>query len=170
VSAFTYRDAVAGDAPALAEHARATWVATFGALYPPQDLQAFLSTRFGADIQRAEIADPDTLYRLALSGGEIIGYCMMGALDMPVDEPRAVELHRLYVHEPVRGAGVAAALMDDAIAWARGRGATAIYLSVWENNARAQRFYRKFGFADHSEWDFMVGSVADRDFIWRLAL
>jgi GNAT superfamily N-acetyltransferase len=94
----------------------------------------------------------------------------MGVLSMPVEDGGALELHRLYVDESVKGAGVAAALMEDAIAWARGRGATALYLSVWEHNERAQRFYRRFGFEDHGEWDFMVGGTADRDLIWRLAL
>jgi GNAT superfamily N-acetyltransferase len=95
---------------------------------------------------------------------------MMGVLTLPVDDARGVELHRLYVAQRAKGAGVADVLMDGCIAWARGKGASALYLSVWENNERAQRFYRRFGFADHGAWDFMVGSTADRDLIWRLAL
>ena len=170
MSGFQYRDATIDDAEALARVARDTWVATFAHLYPPEDLRAYLSAKYGAEIQRREIADPNITYRLALRDGALIGYCMMGALELPVDDPHGVELHRLYVHESVKGAGVAPALMDFAIAWARARRAHAIYLSVWENNARAQRFYRRYGFANHSEWDFMVGSVADRDFIWRLAV
>lgn len=166
-----YRDAEPDDAETLAAFARETWVATFGRLpYPPADLAAYLAKNYGADIQRAEIADPEVRYRLALSEGAIVGYCMMGDLAMPVDDARGLELHRLYVDESVKGGGVADALMDDCIAWARGKGASALYLSVWENNARAQRFYRRFGFQDHSEWDFMVGETADRDLIWKLAL
>jgi ribosomal protein S18 acetylase RimI-like enzyme len=138
--------------------------------YPPDDLRAFLAEKFGAQIQRREIADPSLRYRLALRGGEIVGYCLMGALEMPVEEPGAVELHRLYLAESARGSGVADALMQDAMAWARARRAPAMYLSVWENNERAQRFYRRHGFAHHGEWKFMVGRHADRDFIWRLAL
>jgi len=168
---FEYRDAAAVDAAALAAFARETWLATFGQLpYPPQDLRAYLSDNYGEAIQRAEIAGGDVRYRLALRDGAIVGYCMMGALVMPVEDARGVELHRLYVDESVKGAGVADALMADCIAWARGQGAHALYLSVWENNARAQRFYRRFGFEDFGEWDFMVGATADRDLIWRLAL
>lgn len=170
MSAFVYRDANVDDAEALSGLARETWVSTFGDLYPPEDLAAYLTAKYGADIQRREISDRDTRYRLALRGDALVGYCMMGALDLPVDDDQGVELHRLYVSESVKGAGVAAALMQDAIDWAREHGARAMYLSVWENNIRAQRFYRRFGFADHSEWDFMVGRVADRDFIWWLAL
>jgi ribosomal protein S18 acetylase RimI-like enzyme len=168
---IVYRDATADDAAAVADFARATWLATFGQLpYPPHDLAAYLAKAYGEAIQREEIADPELRYRLALRDGAIVGYCMMGGLAMPVDDPNGVELHRLYVAEEMKGAGVAAALMDDCIAWARARDASAIYLSVWENNERAQRFYRRHGFDDFSEWKFMVGDTADRDLIWRLAL
>jgi len=169
--AVAYRDAESRDATALAAFARGSWVATFGYLpYPPADLATYLAKSYGAEIQREEIADGDVRYRLALRDGAIVGYCMMGALAMPIDDANGLELHRLYVDESVKGAGVAAALMDDCIAWARDKGASALYLSVWENNTRAQRFYRRFGFEDHGEWDFMVGETADRDLIWRLAL
>jgi ribosomal protein S18 acetylase RimI-like enzyme len=171
VSGFTYRDAAAGDAAALADFARETWLATFGHLpYPRADLDAYLTKNYGAEIQLAEIADPDVRYRLAFDDEGIAAYCMMGELAMPVDETDALELHRLYVHERAKGAGAADALMLDCIEWARGKGAEALYLSVWEHNERAQRFYRRHGFRDHGEWDFMVGATADRDLIWRLQL
>jgi ribosomal protein S18 acetylase RimI-like enzyme len=94
----------------------------------------------------------------------------MGDVDMDVDASDALELHRLYVDASTKGTGVAQALMHEALAWARGKGAKVMFLSVWENNARAQAFYRRYGFEHIGEHRFMVGRVADRDFIWRLAL
>ena len=171
MSVIAYRDAVDADAAALADFARASWLATFGHLpYPPNDLHSYLTEKYGEAIQRAEIADPKLRYRLALREGEIVGYCMMGPLELPVEDAAGLELHRLYVDESVKGAGVADALVQDCIAWARGKAASAVYLSVWEENHRAQRFYRRHGFQDHGEWKFMVGKTADRDLIWRLAL
>jgi diamine N-acetyltransferase len=171
VSEITYRDARDGDAAALATFARDSWLATFGKLpYPPDDLRTYLTEKYGEEIQRAEIADPEVRYRLALRDGGIVGYCMMGPLDMPVDDAKGMELYRLYVDESMKGAGVADELMRDCVAWVRGKGATAVYLSVWEENHRAQRFYRRHGFRDHSEWQFMVGKHADRDLIWKLPL
>ncbi|HJS80981.1 MAG TPA: GNAT family N-acetyltransferase [Vitreimonas sp.] len=171
MSEVSYRDAVDADAAALAAFARASWMATFGHLpYPPDDLHSYLTEKYGQPIQRAEIADPQVRYRLALRDGEIVGFCMMGPLYMPVDDADGVELYRLYVDESVKGAGVADELMRDCVAWAKAAGARGLYLSVWEENIRAQRFYRRHGFADHSEWRFMVGKTADRDLIWRLAL
>jgi ribosomal protein S18 acetylase RimI-like enzyme len=165
-----YRDAVGADAAALAAFAEATFTATFGHLYPPQDLAAFVTEKYRAPIIAAELADAETRYRLALRGDAIVGYCKMGAVEMDVDATEAVELHRLYVNAGAKGSGVAQALMDEALAWARGRGAKAMYLSVWENNARAQAFYRRYGFEHIGEHKFMVGSIADRDFIWKLEL
>ena len=167
---ITYRDATMNDAKALAEFCARTFVATFGHLYPREDLSAFLAEKYGEAVQRKEIADPSIRYSLAFEAGDIVGYCMMGDLDMEVEDSNALELHRLYVDERLKGAGVAAALMDDCLAWARAKGAKALYLSVWEENHRAQAFYKRYGFEHVGEHNFMVGNTADHDFIWRLAL
>lgn len=164
-----YRDAEPRDAQRLALFSRDSFVETFGDLYPRADLDVYCAEKYGTHIQAAEIADPGTHYRLAFEGDEIVGYCKTGALDLPVDGP-GLELHRLYVAERVKGLGVANVLMDEAIDWARGQGAEAIYLSVWENNARAQAFYRRYGFEHIGEHAFMVGTVRDRDFLWKLQL
>jgi ribosomal protein S18 acetylase RimI-like enzyme len=170
VTAYLYRDAATADAAEIAAFAERTFTDTFGHLYPPEDLAAFVAEKYRAQVIAAELADPDTRYRLALRDGVIAGYCKMGAIDMDVDAKGALELHRLYVDSDTKGAGVAQALMDDALVWARGKGARAMYLSVWENNARAQAFYRRYGFEHVGEHKFMVGRVDDRDLIWRLAL
>ncbi|WP_395645403.1 GNAT family N-acetyltransferase [Terricaulis sp.] len=167
---IVYRDATPEDAAAIAEFAGRTFCDTFAHLYPPEDLDAFLAAKYGADIQRAEMAEPLTRYFIAIEGDRIAGYVMMGALDIRVDEPGALELHRLYVDKDMKGKGVAQALTDEVIAWARAHNAPALYLSVWENNHRAQAFYKRYGFAHVGEHKFMVGRVADRDFIWRLTL
>lgn len=167
---IAYRDATAGDAKALAEFCARTFVDTFGHLYPPEDLSAYLAAKYSEAIQRQEIADPGLRYRLALDGDTIAGYCMMGDLDMKVDDASALELHRLYVDRQLKGAGVAAALMEDCLAWARSKGAKTLYLSVWENNHRAQAFYKRYGFEHAGEHKFWVGKTADRDFVWRLKL
>ena len=170
---ITYRDAARDDARELADFSRDTFVATFGHNYPPEDLRDYIAAKYGEPIQRREIENPVIHYRLAFAGGAIAGYCKTGPYDLPhqlAASERALELHRLYVSEATKGAGAAQALMDDALAWARGQGANTMYLSVWETNFRAQAFYRRYGFEHVTEHGFMVGSVRDRDFIWRRAL
>ncbi|MES1200679.1 MAG: GNAT family N-acetyltransferase [Pseudomonadota bacterium] len=169
---ITHRDAAAADAPALAAFARERFVETFGHLYPPEDLASFLAENYDPARVGADIAAGKTHYRLAFEGAELVGYNKVGgAFDLPVErEPGAIELHRLYVHTRVKGQGIAQTLMDEALAWARSHRAPAMYLSVWENNFRAQAFYKRYGFEHIGEHGFMVGRTRDRDFIWRLAL
>lgn len=170
MSEVSYRDAHAADAAPLAAFAERTFTETFGHLYPPEDLAAYVDAKYRAHVMAGELSDQAVRYRLALRDDAIVGYCKMGVVDMEVDATDALELHRLYVDSNVKGAGVAKTLMDEALAWARGKGAHVMFLSVWENNTRAQAFYRRYGFEHVGEHKFMVGRVADRDFIWRLAL
>ncbi len=170
MSEISYRDAGAADAEVLAAFAEMTFTETFGHLYPPEDLTAYVGAKYQPHVIASELADPDTRYVLALRDGAIVGYSKLGLVDMDVDATDALELHRLYVDTSVKGVGVAKTLMDDALVWARGKGARVMYLSVWENNERAQAFYKRYGFEHVKEHKFMVGRVADRDFIWRLAL
>lgn len=171
MSDVVYRDAVGADAGALADFCARTFIETFGHLYPPEDLSTYLRNSYTSDIQAAEIAEPGIRYRLALRDECIVGYAMAGPLDIKIDAPAgSLELYRLYVDEGMKGAGVAQTLMQDCIEWVRRSGGPALYLSVWENNHRAQRFYKRYGFEHLGEHKFMVGRVADRDFIWRVLL
>lgn len=165
----SYRPALAADAAALAKFAADTFVTTFGALYPPEDLATYLAKSYGEAIQRGELEDPAVATWLAFRGEALIGYAQAGPVDMKVAHALADrELYRLYVTAEAKGAGVAQALMDRIIDSARADRAEALWLSVWENNLRAQAFYKRYRFEHVGEHKFMVGGTADRDFIWRL--
>lgn len=165
-----YRDATPDDAALVADLFEAAFVETFGPLYRPEDLAAFLA-RLGPRAFRGEIEDPAYRFRLAVDGDEAAGFCKLGPLALPVSPQRpAVELRQLYLLRPWYGSGIAAALMDWALAAARALGAGELYLTVYKDNARAKAFYRRYGFAYVKPYAFMVGEQADEDEIWRLAL
>ena len=63
-----------------------------------------------------------------------------------------------------------AALMDWAIAEARGSGADALQLSVFSENFGAQRFYHRYGFGKVADIDFWVGNHRDHEFLYELKL
>jgi diamine N-acetyltransferase len=167
-----FRDALAQDAEALAALARDTFIATFGPLYPAHDLASFVAQTYGAPIQRAQIADTSRAFRLAVQGDDLIGYCGIGPMKLPFDAGgrRTFEIYTLYVVEAAKGAGVANALMDWAIANSRARGAQDLYLGVYADNARAQRFYTRHGFEIVGRYDFPVGATIDDERIMRLKL
>lgn len=147
---------------------------TFGHIYDPADLAAFLAGWNPPERLRAQIADPDWAIALAHDDkGAITGFIKMGPIDfdLPEGQPSedATELHQLYVGEAAKGTGIAAALTDWGIAWARER-ASILYLSVFTENPRAQAFYRRYGFVDVGRNAFRVGNHIDEDRIFRLDL
>lgn len=158
------------DADRLVALADATFIATFGELYSPENLERFLREREPA--ARAAITDPAYGIRMAVVDGEGVGFATLGPAKSPhIVEPRPeLELLQLYVVEDWKGTGVAELLMDWAMAEARSREAKAIQLSVFTDNLRAQAFYRRYGFEVVGEHHFMVGDQADDDLIMRAAL
>lgn len=164
------------DAEALSALAEATFRTTFAHLYPPEDLENFLTDWMPPDKVRAEIADPRFTYKVARDAdGGLLGYIKLGPVwfDLPSSEPDpvdATELHQLYVAPAAHGNGVAAGLMDLALAAARDDARKRIYLSVYIDNLRAQRFYARYGFYEVGKNPFRVGSTIDDDRIWRCDL
>ncbi|MGB3722322.1 MAG: GNAT family N-acetyltransferase [Pacificimonas sp.] len=167
-----YRQPQATDLDALCQLARDTFTETFGDLYSAEDLHRFLDDTFGPTGLPVEFADPAYSFRVAEADGQLIAYCKVGPPYLPsADDGRAkIELRQLYVRSPWHGSGVAATLMHWALGIARGRDYDDIYLSVFSDNIRAQKFYARYGFEEVGKMIFMVGEHEDDERIWRLKI
>jgi diamine N-acetyltransferase len=169
---ITYRDAIVADGPALAEMAAASFTETFGTLYTPADLTAFLRQTFGPEGLPADIGASGLKIRLALADERIVGFAKL-ARSSSLPEPATVadaELKQLYISKDWQGTDVAATLMAWALAEARAEGAARMVLSVYVDNLRAKRFYARYGFAEIGAAPFLVGDHIDDDRIWSLDL
>ena len=167
---IAYRNAAPRDAAALADLHRRSFVETFGHLYRPQDLEAFL-IGLNEEGFREELLDGRHQVRFADAEGEPVAFVKLGPVTLPVAPARpALEFRQLYVLRAWQGTGIARALADWALDQARKRGAEELYLSVWSDNQRAKAFYRRYGFAYVGPYRFMVGEQADEDEIWKLDL
>jgi len=169
---IAYRDARPEDGSALGAMARQSFVDTFGTLYKPEDLDAFLEQTFGSSGLPADIGRADRRIRLALDGDAIVGfakYATSAGLPPP-STADDVELKQLYILDGWKGAGIAQALMDWTLEQARIDGAARIVLSVFVDNHRAKRFYARYGFREIGLAPFAVGSQIDDDRLWSLDL
>ena len=81
---------------------------------------------------------------VAMSDGELIGWCDITALDRPVFAH--IGSLGMGVLAAYRGQGVGKALISAALQKARAKGLTRIELTVRENNKAAISLYKKFGF------------------------
>jgi diamine N-acetyltransferase len=164
----TVRRATVDDATALANIAAATFVETFGDLYPPEDLQEFLAKTYAVEKCRNQLADAATAVWFAtVNGGELAGFVLVGRCKLPVEnlEPTAGEIQQLYVYSKHHNLRIGSHLMDAALDWLATQGRTPLYVGVWSENLGAQRLYGRYGFKKYGEYGFTVGKTVDHEFI-----
>ncbi|OYW45721.1 MAG: GNAT family N-acetyltransferase [Sphingomonadales bacterium 32-68-7] len=169
------RPATAADAEALARLGRDSFLASFGHLYQPDDLAAFLEQVHSVPAVAEEIADPTLTHRLASDtpGGALTGYVKLRQPTKFAEDTAAaspIELGQLYTDPARTGQGIGAALMEWAISESRARGCDAMLLSVWSENFGAQRFYQRYGFRKIADIGFWVGEQRDDEFLYELRL
>jgi len=168
--AVTVRRASHEDAAALAALGAATFAETFGHLYAPEDLRAFLAGSHSLSAWNRTLADAQRAIWLAvLDDTTAIGFIAVGACKLPVEnrEPTAGEIHQLYVLGRHQNLRLGSRLMQVGLEWLEAQRRTPLYIGVWSENLGAQRFYARYGFAKVGEYGFPVGKTVDREFILR---
>jgi ribosomal protein S18 acetylase RimI-like enzyme len=169
------RSATPADIPVLAPFAAEAFGAAFGHLYRPEDLALFFGEYRTEKAYRDALAVPAKRIQLAEVDGRLAAYALIVLGEHFEERPeprpqRPVFLSQLYCAADMTGHGLGAALMDWAIAEARGWRADALQLSVFSGNVGAQRFYQRYGFEHVADIDFWVGNHRDDEFLYELAL
>jgi ribosomal protein S18 acetylase RimI-like enzyme len=98
------------------------------------------------------LEDPNGIVFVAESrpDGRVIGLVVVRIYDTPPD-PTMVPRRRGHVETLVVGSGhrrpgVGRMLMEEAVNWARSRGAVELVLTTWAGNEQAEAFYRRLGY------------------------
>ena len=161
------RRATPDDAQALSALAGTCFTQTFGHLYPPQDLEAFLHEAYAAPAWASLLSDPGYATWLLEDGDTAIGYATAGDCALPHPDVASGdgELKRLYVLQGRQGGGNGSRLFDAAMQWLLRDGPRTLWIGVWSENFGAQRFYARHGFEHVGAYDFIVGQTRDHEFI-----
>lgn len=127
---------------------------TFYEAYFEQDVPAALANYILESFSPGQIAEeleePGSEFSIIFLDEKAVGYAKLRH-DPPgpgVTSRNAVELQRFYLAERVYGQGVAEILLDHVFGRAGDLGFDTVWLGVWTENKRAQRFYEKHGFTD----------------------
>jgi len=115
-----------------------------------------------------QVADPQRLNLLLEREGELAGHAQLrfgGATPAPVQPLPAAEIARFYVDTAFHGRGLAQEMMAEARRLASARGARSLWLSVWQEQPQAIRFYEKEGFRIAGTLVFKVGDDPKDDWL-----
>jgi GNAT superfamily N-acetyltransferase len=146
---------------------------TFAHLYEHEPFVKFFHEAYGpGGSMERDLRDPTIHWIIALFDGCPIGYAKVSLLTAPAPSPKpdALELRQIYVLRAWHGKGVADCLMNQALDHARSHRTTEIYLTVFDHNSRAKRFYSRHGFCEVGHCTFALGDRVDDDRVWRKAL
>ncbi|KAK2598330.1 hypothetical protein N8I77_011750 [Diaporthe amygdali] len=177
---FKIRKAAAADNEALAALGAEVFRDTFAHSCTEEQLQAFLDEAYTPEAIAKDIADSSKDVLVATeagqddgpsssAGGKLLGFAYLtrGSHEPCVAHlERPVELQRLYIGLSSHGKGLGKALSLAADELARQQGFKHIWLGVWEENHKAQAFYRKMGYEHIGEHVFDVGGDLQTDEIW----
>lgn len=172
-SAIRYFPPARHDADKVLAMARTCFADTFSHLYEAEPFNAFLDEAYGvAGTMSRDLLDPGMEWLVAANDDRIVGYAKLRALSAPAPQPQlgALELQQIYVLRDWHGQGVAEELMRWALDRARALHAPEIYLTVFDHNERAKRFYARHGFVEVGRCTFQLGNRVDDDRIWRRPL
>lgn len=166
------RRANRSDAELLTELGARTFVETFGADNSEDNMAAYLPMAFNTAQQSSELSDPRKSTFVAEIDEVAVGYAMLmsGEAAPEINGEKPIELVRLYVSKDCIGSGVGAALMQACLDEAASQDYQTIWLGVWENNLRAQAFYRKWEFVEVGMHVFQLGDDPQRDLLMQRAL
>ena len=166
-----------GDAALLHDVAAATFPLACPPDAPRSDVDAFIDAHLSVAAFERYLASDSHDITVALESDRAVGYVMTIAGE-PADPGVAaaiqhrptVEVSKIYARPELHGTGLASRLMDAAVAVARERGAASVWLGVNQQNARANAFYERSGFARVGVKSFRLGTRLERDFVRELVL
>ena len=190
---LTVQEAVATDAEAIVSIGVATFTKSFGHSMPAEDMRTHLEKAYTPTAILTEMAKKENQFFVAMSNsarvgenGQVVGFIQMklGSTEPCLDpDVPMCGINRIYVSSDHHGQGVGQLMVERGLDWARERllgekqlvdavdggvkeGKKAgVWLGVWEENVKAQRFYRRWGFETVGAHDFVMGETTQTDLV-----
>jgi diamine N-acetyltransferase len=171
-SAVRLRPAAPQDAVTIAALAVQVFLDTYatGGVRPDLAREAF--AEYSAAAFAARLGEPARRFLLAEEGSGLLGFAelLLSPLPAPVGVVTGAELVRLYVQPALQGRGVGRDLLRAAERTAASGGLPTLWLTAWEGNHRAAKFYAANGYKDigATTYAFQGNTYANRVFARRL--
>lgn len=151
---------------------RKTFCETFSADNSEENMKVYLDAKFAIDKLTEELTNPDSSFYFTHIDNEILGYLKVNFAEAQTElkDKEGLEIERIYVLQEFHGLKVGQLLYNKAVQIAKDSDLKYIWLGVWEENLRAQNFYKKNGFTVFDEHIFVLGDQKQTDLLMKLTL
>lgn len=154
------RPATVREANLLSVLATTAFYETYFEQDEPDDITAYCLNSFNPQQFLSEIENPASTFFIAYHNGKAIGYAKLRDGEKPAKVAQnSIELQRIYTVERFWGKGAGEILLQHCFKVAQEKGFQNIWLGVWEENVRAQKFYSKYGFERVGTIKFSYGET-----------
>jgi diamine N-acetyltransferase len=160
------------DLAELQEMSIRTFKDAFAALNTEENMNSYLSKAFNENQLRNDILNPSSQFFFCLFNKTPIGYMKVNFAPAQTDlnDPESLELERIYIAKEFQNLKGGHFLLEEAVKLAVQHGLKYMWLGVWDQNAKAIRFYENHGFVRSGEHPFMLGTDRQIDIILRRPL
>jgi ribosomal protein S18 acetylase RimI-like enzyme len=135
-------------------------------------MSAYMKDGFSIKKLQSELLDPNSEFYFAYINNDLAGYLKIniGSSQTEIKSDKGLEIQRIYLLKDFYGKKIGQLLLDKTIAIARQKNLDYIWLSVWEENPKAIKFYEKNGFIEFDKHIFTLGTEEQTDIMMKLKL
>ena len=145
-----------------------TFKQTFAAQNTRENIRLYLKNKISTKQLRKEICDPNSKFYFVYQKNKIIGYLKINFNDSQREKMylhNGFEIERIYLIAEFQGKGLGKKLLTKILNMGKEMGYKKVWLGVWENNFRAIRFYKKYGFKKFGQHNFLLGNDLQTDYL-----
>lgn len=161
------RQGTPADLPLILELGARTFFDAYKDLADREELMIHITQTFTESNFLPEFADPNTHFLIAEVDGLPIGFAQLcvGKSTECVSGESPIFLARIYLDQTEVGKGNGSALMRSCIETAESLCGRTLWLAVWEQNTRAIRFYKRWGFRFSGTYAFQYAGETVEDLV-----
>lgn len=146
-----------------------TFSETFASHNTEENMAKYLEEFLSVEKLSEELNNEASNFYFATLNNEIIGYLKLnfGSAQTELQDNNSLEIERIYVLQKYFGKKVGQVLYEKAMQIASEMNLHYIWLGVWEENIRAQKFYKKNGFVEFDKHIFKLGDDEQTDLMMK---
>lgn len=146
------------DALMLSNIGGITLLQSHGHSAPKEVMQVYVDKAFSVDKCCKELEDGANIFHSINVDGEAVGYTkiILRSPHPKVDSKKVTMMERLYLLNGVFQRGLGEQLLQHAVELSKTAGDKGMWLTVWQKNERAIRFYEKHGFMPVGKGQFVL--------------